>query len=371
MPSSAIEQPRLGPANPPAFHPLVVAGVRPETRDAVVVTLEIPAQLKAAFRVTQGQHLDVRAWIGNEEVKRSYSVCSAAAESDLRIAIKRTPGGTFSNWANDSLQPGMILETSTPQGHFSLPLDPSARRHYAAFATGIGITPILGMVKTTLLTESESQFTLFYGSRSSGTALFREELADLKDYFLSRFNLVHVMTREHQDLDLLNGRLSPERAEQLLRTFSPLPTLNGIFISCPRDTALPLRDRFKALGFPRDQLKVELFTAGRPALTRPRPAAAAAEGCEVSVVFDGRIRTFAMEKGNETVLDAALRNGIELRYSCKSGVCSTCRCKLTEGQVEMDASYALETYEVERGFVLACQSYPTSSRLTIDFDLAE
>lgn len=372
MPSSATENAPAGAVGAPEFLPLGICDVRHETREAIAVTFAVPPELREIFRFIQGQHLVLRAWIGGEEIRRSYSICSAIQDASLRIAIKRIPGGLFSNWAHDHLKAGMTIDVMGPKGNFNLLLAEASRTHYAAFAVGVGITPVLSIVKSTLLAEPGSRFTLFYGNRSSGAVMFREELAGLKDSFLSRFNLVHVMTREHQDLDLLNGRITPERGEQLLRTFSPLETVDGVFVCCPRDTALGIREKLRALGFAPEKIKVELFHAGNPGSSRiPAAGEPSAEGCEVSVVFDGRTRIFTMEKGKETVLDAALRSGIELRYSCKSGVCSTCRCKLTEGQVDMDASYALESYEVDRGFILACQSYPTTPRITVDFDHAE
>jgi ring-1,2-phenylacetyl-CoA epoxidase subunit PaaE len=361
MPSSATD-----------FHLLKVRQVRSDTRDAIVVTFDVPPELLETFRFTHGQHLALRTRIAGEEVRRCYSICSAVQDEALRIGIKRVEGGLFSSWAHEHLKPGTEIEVMAPGGYFFTELSPAACRHYVAFAAGSGITPIFSIIKTTLLTEPGSRFTLFYGNRSSNTTIFREELADLKDRFMGRFNLVHVMTREHQDLDMLNGRITADRLELLLHRFAPLATVDFVFICGPREMAVGLREKLQAVGFPAGQIKLEQFVSG--GTLRPQVAVAdrkTAEACEVDVICDGRKRTFTMEKGTETVLDAALRHGIELRYSCKSGVCSTCRCKLTEGQVEMDASYALETYEVERGLVLACQSYPTTARITVDFDHAE
>jgi ring-1,2-phenylacetyl-CoA epoxidase subunit PaaE len=360
------------PSSATNFHLLKVREVRADTREAIVVTFDVPPELREVFRFTQGQHLALRTHLNGEEVRRCYSICSAAQDAALRIGIKRVEGGLFSTWAHEYLKPGSSVEVMPPSGYFFSDLSPTACRHYVAFAAGSGITPIFSIIKTTLLSEPGSRFTLFYGNRSSNTTMFREELADLKDRFMGRFNLVHVMTREHQDLEILNGRITSDRIEQLLSRFAPLATVDFVFICGPREMAAGVSGKLQVLGFPGSRIKVELFLSsggGRaPVAVAERKGT---EACEVAVICDGRRRTFTMEKGSETVLDAALRHGIELRYSCKSGVCSTCRCKLTEGQVEMDASYALETYEVERGLVLACQSYPTTARITVDFDHAE
>ena len=199
------------------FHPLCIDSVRPETRDAVAVTFAVPPELRESFRFTQGQHLTLRADIDGEDVRRSYSICSGVDDGRLRIAIKRVPGGQFSNWANEHLKPGQTVEVMPPMGHFNVPLTADARRHYVAFAAGSGITPVLSLVKTTLAAEPHSEFTLFYGNRASSSVMFKEELADLKDAYLARFNLVYVMSREPQDIDLFNGRITRDKAETLLR----------------------------------------------------------------------------------------------------------------------------------------------------------
>jgi ring-1,2-phenylacetyl-CoA epoxidase subunit PaaE len=373
MPSSAIEMTSAVPATG-GFYPLRVCAVTPETRVAIVVEFEVPADWEDKFRFTQGQHLTLRAHIDGEEVRRSYSICSAVQDGTLRVAIKRVSNGLFSNWAFENLKPGSTIEVMPPSGQFFTALSPDSQKNYVAFAAGSGITPILSIIKTTLLTEPRSDFTLFYGNRSSGSVIFREELADLKDTFLGRFNLVHIMTREHQDLELFNGRITAEKCEALLRQWCSLEGVDTVFLCGPQAMSAAISEQLKSMNFPESRIKVELFSADplASAATRKRAVVAAPSAdthpCEATIIVDGRERVVNMTKGNETILDAALRNGVELRYSCKSGVCATCRAKLLAGQVDMDANYALEDYEVRRGFILTCQSYPLTDQVTVDFD---
>jgi len=353
------------------FYPLKVASVRPETREAVAVTFAVPPELRDAFRFTQGQHLTLRADLDGEDVRRSYSICAGVQDGRLRIAIKRVPGGMFSNWANANLKPGQTLEVMPPMGHFNVPLAPDAQRHYVAFAAGSGITPVFSLVKTTLAAEPGSEFTLFYGNRASSAVMFKEELADLKDTYLARFNLVYVMSREPQDIDLLNGRITREKAESLLRHWVDVREVDAFFVCGPDGMMKAVQEALDGLGVPKAKVKAELFATSIPkkkAGAVPVHAVVGRQECEVTVIQDGRRRTFSMEKNREPVLEAALAQGLELPYSCKGGVCSTCRCKLTAGQVDMDANFALEDYEVARGFILTCQSYPVTDRLVLDFD---
>ncbi|MGH9520440.1 MAG: 1,2-phenylacetyl-CoA epoxidase subunit PaaE [Terriglobales bacterium] len=352
------------------YHRLEIAAVRPETREAVTVTLAIPEAERAAFRFLPGQHLNVRATIAGEEVRRSYSICSAPDDPGLRILIKRQPHGQFSTWANESLRPGQRLEVMPPTGLFHVPTEPVVAHRYLAIAAGSGITPVLSIIKSTLAAEPRSQFTLFYGNRGSGSTLFREELSDLKDRYLTRFVLLHVMSREHQDLDLLNGRLSGEKVRALLQHWGPLQGMRAAFICGPHDMNQDVAAALEAQGYPRAQIKLEQFATSQQrrrtvAVTAP---AAAAELVKVTAILDGRHHEFTMARGRESILESGLRAGIDLRYSCQSGVCATCRAKLVQGEVDMDGNFALEDYEVARGFILTCQSYPRSERIVVDFD---
>ncbi len=366
--SSSVIEPKTGLAGRGSFYPLSVRAVEPETAEAIVVTFDVPEPWRELFRFTQGQHLTLRARIGGEEVRRSYSICSAVQDETLRVAIKILPGGVFSQWAAANLKAGQTLEVMPPAGHFYVPLAAENRKHYAAFAAGSGITPVLSILKTTLIAEPRSSFTLFYGNRTSESIMFRDELADLKDQFLGRFQLVHVLTREHQECDLFNGRLTPEKCELLLNRLGCAAGLDAIFICGPQGMAEALASKLRAMGIPESRVKIELFSAAAPRKTIVTAPAAAIGDCEVILTADGRQRSFTMARGGESILDAALKRGIELRYSCKSGVCATCRSKLIAGQVEMDVNYSLEPEEVRRGFVLTCQSHPLTNQVKLDFD---
>lgn len=353
------------------FYPLTVANVHKETRDSVVLTLEVPAEHEELFRFKQGQYLTFRATIDGEEVRRSYSICAAVQDPHLRVGIKHVPGGRFSTWANEHLAAGDVLEAMPPMGSFFVPLDPANGKHYVAFAGGSGITPVLGIIKTTLLTEPKSSFTLFYGNRASGSIMFREELEDIKNDNLGRFQLVHILDREKQDVELFNGILDREKCDLLLKHWVVPSDIDTAFICGPEPMMLQVAEALQAAGLDKRQIKFELFATpgqkgGRKA--PPKLVSKMDNACQATIVIDGRARTFDMQKGSKTILDAALEEGLELPYACKGGVCSTCRALLSEGEVDMDANFALEDYEVERGYILSCQSYPVTDKILVDFD---
>ncbi|SFU89363.1 1,2-phenylacetyl-CoA epoxidase subunit PaaE [Pseudoduganella namucuonensis] len=355
------------------FYPLSVAGVSQETRDCIAVTFAVPPELEESFTYQQGQHLTLRARINSEDVRRSYSICSAVQDHALRVAIKRTAGGLFSTWANDVLKPGAVIEVMPPMGHFNVPLDAANRKNYMAFAAGSGITPILSIIKTTLLAEPDSRFTLFYGNRASSSVIFKNELADLKDIYTERLNIAYVMSREQQDIELFNGRITKEKARQFLQHWVRVEDYDTAFICGPEDMMHGVSEALQEAGMPKSHIKVELFAASIPKHQhKPRPQAELGAGLtEVTVVMDGNHSTFMMDKDKESILDAGLRAGIDMRYSCKGGVCSTCRCKVLDGKVDMDVNYALEDYEIARGFVLSCQSFPVTDKVVVDFDQHE
>ena len=352
------------------FHPLKVASLARETRDAVALTFDVPPALRDTFRFVQGQHLTLRADIGGEDVRRSYSICSAVQDEVLRVAIKRAPGGTFSSWANERLASGHTIEVMPPMGHFNVPLDAGHQKHYVGFAAGSGITPLLSIIKTTLHSEPESEFTLFYGNRSASAVMFKEELADLKDRFMERLNLVYVMSREPQDIEILNGRIDRAKADALIEHWLEPASIDAAFVCGPDGMMQAVSESLQAHGVPKARIKIELFAASIPKVEHKvhAPPAAGHTECTVTVVIDGATRQFTLEKTKENIIDAALRQGIELPYSCKGGVCSTCRAKLIEGEVDMDANFALEDYEIERGFILCCQSYPVTDKVVVDYD---
>jgi len=355
-----------------AFHTLKVASVARNTRDAVVVTFDLPEPLEPVFKFRPGQYLTLRTRLHGEEVRRSYSICSAPEDRMLRVAIKQVDEGVFSTWANQGhLQPGQELEVMPPAGNFTVDFDPGQARRYVAFAVGSGITPVFSLVKSALSAEPRSRFTLFFGNRASSSVLFREEIEDLKNRYMERFSLVYIMSRETQEIELFNGRLDGDKVDQLLDAWMRPADIDYAFVCGPQNMIESVVERLQARGIDRSRIKFELFGAPRgPRALRTGREAPAAPGkgqCEVTVVQDGHSRSFVIDK-KDNVLDAALAQGVELPYSCKGGVCSTCRCKVMEGEVDMDANFALEDYEVARGFVLSCQSYPVSDRLVLDFD---
>ncbi len=354
------------------FYSLKVASVAKNTRDAVVVTFDVPGELDDKFAFRPGQYLTLRTSVDGEELRRSYSICAAPSDRQLRVAIKRLNDGAFSSWANQHLEAGQSLEVMPPDGNFTVEFSPANARRYVAFAVGSGITPILSLVKTALDTEPESSFTLFFGNRASSAVLFREEIEDIKNRYMTRFSLVYVMSREHQDIELFNGRLDGDKAAQLLSVWMDPSTIDYAFVCGPQDMTESVTKALMDKGIDKSRIKFELFGSPKgPRALRTGQEARKAPGrdlCEVTVIQDGVTRTLSIEKNKDSVLDSALAQGIELPYSCKGGVCSTCRCKVIEGEVDMDANFALEDYEVARGFVLCCQSFPVSDNLVIDFD---
>lgn len=352
------------------FHPLRIAKLANDTRDAVVVTFEVPQDKREVFHFLPGQHLTLRTTVNGEEVRRSYSICSAPFEHEIRIAIKRVPEGIFSTWAHRALQAGQIIDVMEPSGSFHVPLESRLARHHVAFAAGSGITPILSIITSVLVEQPSSRVTLVYGNRASSSVIFKEDLQNLKDRYLDRFNLIFILSREHQDLDLFNGRIDRSKCDQLLEHWIGPSDIDVAYLCGPESMMRAVSDSLQAHGLAPDRIKQELFSTGdSPCRRSSLPRAIVPEQeCRVSVLLDGRRREFFMPRNKDTLLDAALEQGVDLPYSCKGGVCSTCRCKLTQGQVDMDVHFALEDYEIERGYILACQSYPLTTELALDFD---
>ena len=351
------------------FHSLQVAKVEPVTRDAIAITFDVPDAQREDFTYTQGQYLTLRTMLDGADTRRSYSICAAVQDRQLRVAIKRVAGGVFSNWAADALQPGSRIDVMPPQGHFHIPVEPTASRHIVAFASGSGITPILSIVKTTLLAEPNSRVTLVYGNRASSGVMFKEELEDLKDLYLERFRLVWVMSRESQDIPLFNGRIDHAKCTQLLTHWVNPADIDAAFICGPEDMMLATSQALQDHGVDKARIKVELFGTAAGGLQRaPRAPVRGRDECQVEVILDGTRHSFSMAKNQDNLIDAGLKAGLEMPYACKGGVCSTCRGKVVQGEVDMDINFALEDYEVARGFVLCCQSYPVTDTLLVNFD---
>ena len=352
----------------PHFYPLQIKRLVHDTRDAIVVSFDVPRDLRQTFQYQPGQHLTLRATIDGEEWRRSYSICSAVQDNELRIAIKKVNGGVFSNWAHDTFAAGMTLDVMPPAGSFHLPLSAEHHRRYLAFAAGSGITPVFSVIKSTLMAEPQSRFTLVYGNRASSTVMLRDQLADLKDQYLDRLSIVHVMSREQQDIELFNGRIDAEKCRALLSQWIRLEDIDHVFICGPQQMMEQVSGSLVAMGMDTSRIHAELFGVATPAASR-RPVSALTDAqCEVTMVIDGRHYLFSMPRDTMSVLEAGLAQGIEIPYACKGGICATCRCKVTEGKADMDANHALEDYEVGSGFVLSCQAFPATDRLVLDFD---
>jgi ring-1,2-phenylacetyl-CoA epoxidase subunit PaaE len=353
---------------PPRFHSLRVAELRRETADAVAIGFAVPDALRPDYAFQPGQYLTLRATIDGEDIRRSYSICAGLDDNALQVAVKRVPGGAFSNWANDALRVGDELAVMTPDGRFGVPIEPDAARMLVAFAAGSGITPVLSILKTVLHREPRSRFVLFYGNRSTDSIMFRGVLEDLKDRYLSRLSVFHVLSREQQDVPVLNGRLDAGKVRLLMRAMAPPDAVDHAFVCGPQPMIEGLEKTLADLGLPRDRIHVERFTPG--AGGRPRRAALpqAAPPKAVAVVISEGVRTEIPVAAGEAIIDAAIRAGRNLPYSCKGGMCCTCRARLLEGKVEMTVNYSLEPWETEAGYVLTCQSHPTTERVVIDYD---
>ena len=353
------------------FHGLRVRDVQRETRDAVVVTLEPEAADREAFRFIQGQYLTFRRVFDGEELRRSYSICSAVG-GPLRVGIKRVDGGAFSTWANQALEPGMVLEAMPPMGNFHVPLAPDQARNYLLFAGGSGITPVLGILKTVLAAEPKSTATLIYGNRSVASIMFREELEDLKNTYLGRLSILHVIEAEAQEIELFTGRVDREKCNGLFEHWIDVTDNDYAFICGPEPMMLAVADALKAHGMASDRIKFELFASGQPGRAKKpvvsADAAKAAGQATATITLDGTTRTVSMPKVGQSVLEAALAADLDAPFACKAGVCSTCRALVLEGEVEMQANYALEDYEVNRGYVLTCQCYPISDKVVVSYD---
>lgn len=357
----------------PQFHSLRIREVRPETADAVSVAFEVPPELREAFRFTQGQFVTLKTHIEGEETRRSYSICVGVTDYDrdgeLRIGIKRVRGGRFSNFAFDQLAPGHEIDVMTPDGRFFTHLNAEHGKHYVAFSGGSGITPVLAIVKTTLETEPRSAFTLVYGNRSVDQIMFAEELEDLKNRFMNRFRLYHVLSDDLQDVELFNGVLDQAKCAEFLATLLPADEIDEAFICGPGPMMDAAEAALKDAGVPQQKVHVERFgsplpQAGVPAveITENTPAA------DLEIVIDGKKRKLRLPYEGVSLLDVGLKAGLALPYACKGGVCCTCRAKVLEGEVKMDKNYTLEEQEVKDGFVLTCQCHPVSERVVVSFD---
>jgi ring-1,2-phenylacetyl-CoA epoxidase subunit PaaE len=350
------------------FHPLTIERIEHETKDSLRIALAVPAELDAEYGFLPGQHLPFEIEINGRKLRRTYSICSAAGERPLEIGVRVQPGGAFSEYAANELEVGDTLAAMPPTGRFHIDLDPAHRKDYVGFAAGSGITPILSMIKSILKTEPKSRFILFYGNRTQATTMFIEDLYALKNLYPERLQLNFVFSREEQEFEPMAGRLDFDKVLELYRHFGAGLRVTDAFVCGPDSMIEDVTRALLELGMKEHHVHAERFGVPRQAAKPPASTQAAAETATVTIVMDGHRRTFEMQRADANIVDAAAAQGIDLPYSCKGGVCATCRCHLSEGEIKMAANYGLEPWEVEQGFILACQSRPVSRSLTLDYD---
>lgn len=360
-----------------AFHTLTVSEIRRETDEAVSLRLDVPEALKDEFRFEPGQYLTLRTEIDGEDVRRSYSICSGVNDNELRVAVKKVQNGRFSTFANETLAEGDSLQVMPPEGRFTAPVNPATAKHYLMIAAGSGITPILSLAKSYLEAEPNSVVTLIYGNRTAGTIIFLEALEDLKNLYPTRFSLIHVLSRQPRESALMNGRIDKEKCAALFAGPVDAGDADEVFLCGPQGMVEDAQGALKDAGVPENRVHIELFTSADGAEAAKAQAERAQSMSEedlaklrkVTLIYDGIESDLRIATDGPSVLDAAMESRADIPFSCKGGMCCTCRCKVVRGDVEMDVNYALTPEETEAGFVLACQAHPVSDDVLLDFDV--
>jgi len=354
------------------FYPLKVKKITRETAECVAVQLDVPADLQATFEFTQGQYLTFKRHIDGAEVRRSYSICTSPLENEISVAIKKIDGGVFSTWANHALKVGDVLETMAPQGRFHTALDAKNQKNYLLIAAGSGITPVLSIAKTILLTEPKSHVTLIYGNKNKASIVFKSDLEALKNRHLERLSLYHVLSRERAEAEFLAGRIDAQKINYFLSKIMPPESISECFLCGPEEMILGVKDELSKAGVPAANIHFELFFSSLAQAKKAQVKSGAQEDGEKSTVtlkLDGVETVFKLGQQGENILDAALKNGVDLPFACKGGVCATCRAKVEVGSVEMDVNYSLAPDELQAGFVLTCQAHPRSQEVRVNFDI--
>ena len=354
------------------FYNLTVADIYKETKDCSVITFDVPEELKPLFQFQQGQHLTLKKDINGEDVRRSYSLCSSPLENKWQVAVKKINGGLFSSFVNEKLKKGDVVDVMPPNGTFHTQIEPQKAKNYIAFAAGSGITPILSIIKTHLAAEPNATFKLFYLNRSVKSIIFKEEIEQLKNVYFNRFEIFHFLTKEHRSAELFNGRFTKEKINILTDKIIDVSSTDACFICGPEEMIFLLRDELQAAGLPKENIHYELFTSGMSEDDKKRISQILekkVEGTEVTIIDGGKEFHFVMGEDFDNLLDGAIAAGADLPYACKVGVCSTCRCKVVEGDVEMKLNYSLEEDELAKNYVLSCQAVPLSKKVVIDFGI--
>ena len=352
------------------FHTIKIADIYKETKDCSVITFEIPLELQEEFQYKQGQHLTLKSSIDGKEERRSYSLCSSPIENKWKVAVKKINGGVFSTFVNENLKKGDFLDLMPPNGDFFTTVNPTKAKNYIAFAAGSGITPILSIIKTHLALEANSTFKLFYLNRSVKSIIFKEEIELLKNKYFDRFEIFHFLTKEHRSIELLNGRFTKEKLQVLTNKIIDIPAVDDCFICGPEEMIFLIRDALVTAGLSKDKIHFELFSTGNSEEDKQRITKILehkVEGTEVTIIDGGKEFHFTMDDDFDNILDGAIAAGADLPFACKGGVCSTCRCKIISGTVEMKINYALDENEVAKGLILSCQAVPTSKNVVVEF----
>lgn len=353
------------------FHPLKVKAVKKETADCVSVLFDVPEQLLEEYRFAQGQNITLKKLIDGEELRRSYSICSAPHENELKVAIKKVEGGKFSSFANETLQPGDELDVLPPTGKFNTTLSKTNKKNYLAFAAGSGITPVISLIKAALHTEPESNFTLVFGNRSRASIIFFEELEAIKNKYLQRFSLINILSRERTEAELNFGKIDDAKLHELSRLVD-YKNADECFICGPEAMIFCVKDFLEQKGVDKKKIHFELFNTSSKISKSKAPAPVNNNGLQstITVKVDGRSFDINLSlNSSSTILDAALNKGADLPFACKGGMCCTCKAKLIEGEVDMDVTWGLEQEEIEKGFILTCQSHPKTEKVVVDFDI--
>ena len=353
----------------PKFHTLQIADIRKETEDTVSIAFNLPPDLKEDYSFLSGQYLTLKAIISGIDTRRSYSLCSSPYEGELRVAVKQVENGVFSTFANSSLKNGDFLEVMTPTGNFCLETNSDAKKSYALFAAGSGITPMMSILKTVLTNEKESDVTLFYGNKGFYSVIFREELEALKNAFIGRFRIIHLFSQESLGSPIQKGRIDKEKTDALYKAFLKNQKIDAVYLCGPEQMILAVKESLVGFGVKSEKIHFELFHAGLKTDKKIAPVKSInAFDSQIEVIIDGDKIAFPLASDGLAILDAAQEAGADLPYACKGGVCCTCKARLLEGTVSMDVNYALEKDEVAAGYILSCQAHPTSNKVVITFD---
>ncbi len=351
------------------FHKLKIKDITKETHDTVSIAFDIPESIADNFKFIPGQYLTFKKEINGEDLRRSYSICSALKDDELRVAVKQVDGGRFSSFANTQLHKGDVLEVMEPMGKFHTSIDSKHKKNYAAFAAGSGITPIMSIMKSVLEEEGESTFTLFYGNKSVDSIIFHEKIEALKNKYLGRLIVHHVLSREKLESDLFYGRLDKVKAKKITQSLINPKLIDEFFLCGPYEMIMDVKEVLEEIDIEKSKIHFELFTTPGEKVIRKKSNVQETFIAEITIKSDGNTFEIKLKNDEESILDTALKTGADLPFACKGGVCCTCKAKLEEGKVEMDVNYGLEDDEVEAGFILTCQAHPITPKVVVNFDV--